>query len=415
MKRSLFFAFLCVVIAATLSACSEMSTTPPHGERTPITTDVAWTVIHREPKISLNSIRFDPSGQFGIALSYYDGRGSYTTDKGNSWQPLNLTQWLGQAGSFDFGKPTIADAQTAWLEVSSIQDRRLFLGSTSNGGHSWTFKEFPHSDIFNTSIRSSLSTICVFQRGQLADWGSWSRRREFYISVDGGTSWSQRSLPDYVVDMALVEGRTIVTATASDSTRYAISSLLISTDEGQSWRTVLRDTLWYFHGVFFPTPSAGIVIAARYRTDIDSTRLRQAVFRTLDAGNTWTKTYEFSIPWRDKYYSSIMSAAILFAVPPTWILHIHYSFTGSGGLNIDRYRSDDNGLTWAYLENLRGYYYEPAFAPPDWKVGIRGNQMTQDGGRTWQVKSWLITRAIFPNPYEVFAVKDSLILRGTAP
>lgn len=416
MKRNLFFPLTCAVIVATLSACTETSTTPPpQGDGIPITSEVVWTVAHREANVSMNTIRFDASGQFGIALSYYDGRGSFTTDKGNTWQPVNLIQWIGQTGSFDFGLPTIADAQTAWLEVIRMQDRRLFLGSTISGGRTWTFKEFPHSEIFNKSIRLSVSTIYAFQRRQFADWGLWRQRKDFYLSVDGGSSWSPRSLPHYVIDMALAAAKTIIAATASDSTRYATSSLLISTDEGLSWKTTYTDTLWYFHYVFFPTPSEGIAIAARYRTDIDSTRLRQAVFRTSNGGNTWTKTYEFNMPWRDKYSSSIMSAAILFAVPPTWILHIHYSFTGSGGINIDRYRSDDNGLTWAYLENLRGYYYEPAFAPPDWKVGIRGNQLTQDGGRTWQVKPWLITQAFFTSPYEVFAVKDSMILRGVAP
>ncbi len=408
------------VISVVMLACQEERIIspehiPPEKEKIPITLDIAWKVIHTDPNVQFNAIRFDPSGIFGMAYSW-DGRGLFTNDGGSTWRPLDLTQWLGL--SVSFSEVTIADTRTAWISAYRMQEERLFFGSTEDAGNTWSFKEFPHNKMFQVAatIRPSNSTIYVFESAGLAfEWWPWDRKKAFYVSVDGGTSWSQRSVSDYILDIAAISPRTIMAAVASDSTRNAVSSLLISNDDGASWRTSLTDTLWYFHHVYFTTPSEGIAVAARYRSDMDSTRLRQAVFRTSDGGNSWNKTHEFSIPWRGKYFGSRTGAGIIFAVPPTWILEVSYSFTGSGGFNIDRYRSDDNGQTWAYLEHLRGYYYAPAFAPPEWKIGIRGNQMTQDGGRTWQVKPWLITRAFFTSPYEVFAVKDSLILRGVAP
>jgi|GEM_PF-6539163 len=416
MKRNLFLPFLCAVIAAGLSSCSETSAPPPpQGDGIPITSEVVWTAIHSDRNVQFQTVRFDPSGTFGMAYSW-DGRGASTHDGGKTWRPFDLTQWLGHSDGFSY--VTIADTRTAWLNAYDIQNTRMFFGLTEDAGNTWTFKEFPHMSAFQFAgaLRPSKNAIYVRESATPsfgAHW--WDKKRVLFVSLDGGASWSRRSTSDYILALAAVSPGTIMAAVASDSTRYAVSSLLISSDDGASWRASLTDTLWYFHGMHFATPTEGIAVAARYRTDMDSSRLTQAVFRTSDGGTSWKKTYELSVPWRGEYYSSRTAAGVLFAVPPVWMLNVSYSFTGSGGSNIDRYRSDDNGLTWAYLENLRGYYYEPAWAPPDWKIGIRGNQMTQDGGRTWQVKPWLITQAFFTTPYEVFAVKDSLILRGVAP
>jgi len=404
-----------LVLSFVMSACQKDEIIPPEEEKTPISNEILWTVIQQDRNLAFQTIHFDPSGMFGMAYSG-DGRGYSTHDAGKTWRAFNLTQWLDQSGGFSYA--TIADTKMAWMNAYDIHGSRMFFGSTEDAGNTWTFKEFPYTRTFQipAAIRPSNKAIYVFESASLPfEWSPWYRKRSMFVSLDGGASWGQRSLADYILAVAPVTASTIMVAAASDSTRYAISSLFISSDNGATWKPSLTDSLWYFHGIHFATSTQGIAVAARYRTDMDSSRLAQAVFRTLDGGITWKKTYELSVPWRGKDYASRTTAGILFAAPPVWVLDISYSFTGSGGLNIDRYRSDDNGLNWAYLENLRGYYYEPAFAPPDWKVGIRGNQMTQDGGRTWHVKSWLITRAFFTSPYQVFAVKDSLILRGTAP
>lgn len=402
------------VISVVMLACQEERIIspehiPPEQEKIPITRDIAWKVIHTDPNVQFHAIQFDPSGNFGMAYSVLDGRGYYTNNRGSTWRQFDLTKRVGLPANFS--QVTIADTRTAWISARSTDYTQLFFGLTRDGGTTWIFKPFTGGLIRPWGVaRPSADHIFVFGSD-----GEGRLLRSLWVSNDAGGSWNEKPMSAYVVGLAAPTPQIVVALVANERSPLANSAILVSSDGTSSWKTAYADTVWYFHTVHLATALDGIAVAARYKSDMHSNRLRQAFFRTNDGGNTWSLSFEFSIPWRGPYYSSRTGGHMIFSSPPTWLMGITYQFTGSGGINLDHYRSDDNGQTWAYLENLRGYYYAPTFSPPDWKIGIRGNQMTQDGGRTWQVKPWLITRAFFTSPYEVFAVKDSLILRGTAP
>lgn len=217
-----------------------------------------------------------------------------------------------------------------------------------------------------------------------------------------------------IFDIATANGVDLVVSVQASPVSL-LSALYYSNDGGTSWKKANIDTTGsgtgyrYYWTQFLSTKTA--ICAATWSTPAPQTLV--GIFRTADGGANWERVYQTAL----LYTSRGGGAVFVLARSPRVLLR---TITDDNRFMYFTYNSDDDGLTWIPTGSWAGSsqpysYYTPTFAPPDWRIGISGPWMTQDGGKSWNQKSWYVANAAFLNAYEVIGVRDSVILRGTAP
>ncbi len=354
-------------------------------ETVPITSEIKWEVILTDSRANFGlgaGVAFDSSATFGLVR----GSGGWfrTVDGGRNWFFLEA---LGSGPQLNIVSPTVA---YAWRPPVRTED----------GGKTWYALSGPFSA--SAGFEPAAEYVAF----------AWENQN-LWRTEDGGRSWTATSLSKRVIDVTSANGKNIVAVVQDSSSEV----LFFSADAGRSWERGAVDTTtlrnsgrgWLFQAARMRDSEIGVAGASTFRDASDSSlNVRtEGIFRTSDGGRTWEKVFEFRV---------LGNALISFthAKFPRW----HILARSGSRLNPKAYVSEDDGRTWEAGADgdFRVYdYYRPSFAPPDWRIGIAGPYMTQDGGKTWTERSWYVRNAAFLNAYEVIGVRDSVILRGTAP
>ena len=320
---------------------------------------------------------------------YFGGVGGgvwKTNDAGNSW--MNISDGFFKTSSV--GAVAVADSDPNVIYVG--MGEACVRGNASNGdgvyksvdgGKTWT-----HVGLENTyhigavKIHPKNPDIAyVAALGHL--WGP-NDERGVYRTTDGGKTWKQvltRGKDAGAVDLAFDPSNPRVIYAAFWQVRrnpYHFDSggpgsgLFKSTDGGDTWTDISR------------APGMPRGVLGRIGVTVSPVNPERVwavveaedggVFRSDNAGRTWTKTNEQSIlRQRAWYYSHI------FADPAN--ADTVYA------LNVGAYKSIDGGRTWQAFRPPHGDNHALWIAPDNPQRMIEGNDggatITSDGGRTW--------------------------------
>jgi len=376
-----------------LEGCEKSPTSPP-AERPPsaITSDVKWEVAFTDPRANFSfrpTVQFDSSGTLGFAI----GEQTYlrTTDGGRSWLTI----------------PPDGGGWNLFITSKSVAYRFYPFQRTDDAGKSWRTISTPTTFGTIMPVTENLFYFFAFDTLNGTSHGTTSWKTE-----NGGNSWTQLGTPEGATfGLATADGINLVVSVQASPVSL-LSTLYYSNDGGTTWTKGNIDTTGsgtgyrYYWTQFLSTKSA--ICVATWSTPTPQTLV--GIFRTTDSGANWNEVYQTAVP----YTSGGGGVFFLLARSPRLLVQV---IIDPARFDSETYNSDDDGLTWISTGRWLGpySYYTPTFAPPDWRIGISGPWMTQDGGKTWTEKSWYVANAAFLNAYEVIGVRDSVILRGTAP
>ncbi len=337
-----------------------------------------WTALHDTswPRLVVFDVAVDPADSQTILVAT-DGTGVHrTTDGGASWQI-----GIGGTGAF-------AGRSLRFRPGSSTE---LFLGTSSLA----VFRSTDGGDTFAGSSRG-ISSIDLFSihanpldPNELAVAFQGSNNGGVYSSTDGGVTWSLESAPPT---------RYSAVRFAPDGTLYAISSGpssvapegLYRRENNGSWTPLGPDQGPLFESdlatMRFSVNDPALILLGG--SDFGVAGFEDTIWRTTDAGQTWTKVYEVDNSQRvtdleivEDGLDQVMIASRDF----------------EGGL----LRSTDGGLSWspsgsglptAFLRapRLCASTNDPqAFYLSGWlSFASSGLFRTSDGGVTWVSTGW---------------------------
>ena len=319
---------------------------------------------------TFDSTRF--GGLHWRSIGPYRG-GRVTTVAGVPSEPL--TFYMGATGG---GIWKTADAGVTWRNVSDGQLRVGSIGSLAVAAAD------PNVVYAGTGEREP--------RGQSSTWGD-----GMYKSTDAGKTWKSvglentRSIAQVVVDPRDAD----VVYAAAEGNRWTHGpdrGVYKSIDGGGHWKLVLHpsDDVSPIDLTIDPS-NPRILFAAiwdfqRLPWQIRSGGPGSAIYKSTDAGETWTRLAGHGLP------TGIVGRIGVSVSPanPQRVYAIIEASADTGGL----YRSDDDGDTWQHLsaERLirsRSWYYTRVTADPQDEntVYVMNAQIMKsiDGGKTFQV------------------------------
>jgi photosystem II stability/assembly factor-like uncharacterized protein len=161
--------------------------------------------------------------------------------------------------------------------------------------------------------------------------------------------------------------------------------------QNNNWQTIYQDSTVFMSQIRFLDKNTGFVLATN-SVPIDSLRGRQFVFKTSDAGKTWTK-FACGFP-------TVRDGARMVAP-------INANTLIGAGYNI--FKSIDSGLNWS---NLNPTYVGSGFFSIYIKDSLNwvladGNSITRtsNGGTTWKV----VLTTEFPAPFSLFSFPSDMV------
>jgi photosystem II stability/assembly factor-like uncharacterized protein len=267
------------------------------------------------------------------------------------------------------------------------------IWKTTNRGTFWfpVFDAMPENTFGDLAIAPSNPRIIYAGSGeqnnrQSSSWGS-----GVYKTTDAGATWTHIGL-----EKTTSIGKVIVHPTDPNIVYVAAvgnlwkaspdRGLYKTTDGGRSWTRILYvDTLTGATDLAMDPRNPNVLYAATYQ------RLRSAfgfngggpgsaLYKTSDAGATWTKL-ENGIPTGDK---GRIGLTISQSKPGVVVALIEHA-TESG-----TYRTDDAGASWKRVsrQNPRPMYYSAPFIDPtnDKRIWLLGTTIvkSEDGGSTFE-------------------------------
>ncbi|HEV2840829.1 MAG TPA: hypothetical protein VGW39_05845, partial [Chthoniobacterales bacterium] len=341
-----------------------------------------WTPLHDTswPRLVVFDIAVDPADSQTILVAT-DGTGVHrTTDGGASWQ-------IGIGGTGAFAGRS--------LRFDPGSSTELFLGTSSLA----VFRSTDGGDTFASSSRG-ISSIDLFSihanpldPDELAVAFQGSNNGGVFSSTDGGGTWTLEPAPPT---------RYSAVRFAPDGTLYAISSGpssvapegLYRRENNGSWTSLGPDQGALFESdlatMRFSINDPALVLLGG--ADFGVAGFEGTIWRTTDAGQTWTKVHEFgdSQPVTDIEIVEDGLDQVMIAS------HDDSSSDHAGVL-----RSTDGGLTWlpsgsglptAFLRGPRlcASPNDPqAFYFSGWlSFASSGLFRTSDGGVTWVSTGW---------------------------
>ncbi|RYD97285.1 MAG: glycosyl hydrolase, partial [Sphingobacteriales bacterium] len=319
------------------------------------------------------------TGEVNSSRSSYAGIGVYrSTDKGRSWRYLGLPE------SQHIGKIQLhpTDDNTAWVAAmghlySNNRERGVY--KTTDGGATWRQTLFVDDktgvvDIDLNPQNPAELYATAWQRIRHAwDFEPAGPGSGLYKSTDGGEHWSRISTEGSGLPTGKVVGRMgVAVYPKNPSTVY-----LVVDNQTPSKDTTLGDTTRYYLRSF-----KGISLE-------DFGRLDERKLDTFLKRNGLIKRYTA------KQVKELVQAGKL---PPNALYDYLYVNTGfeSAPVGAEVYRSDDAGRSWTKtndkpmprLYSTYGYYFGKIWVAPDderkvFLVGV-SLQMSVDGGHTFR-------------------------------
>ena len=300
-----------------------------------------------------------------------------TQDSGATWSPAQS----GLTGT-GFAGLAVDPADPASVWVGSYQDGGVFR--SDDFGRTWTARTIGSA---NAAAR-----FVAVQPGSRRVWVGVSSRGP-YVTSDGGSTWSLRRhgfIGSGVQSLLVMPGapRVVLAGTYGDGVHR-------SADRGASFHaSTLRDVeVW---GLAAPRRSTRVAVAGTPR----------GIYRTADAGRSWTR--ESRYPAEDVEFS-LSSPQVV------------YACSQEAGL----LRSTDGGRTWTKRSDLGGYGADAlAIHPNDpatiWVADQHGVSWSHDGGRTYHFPGSgtvpeMVHELVVPpgHPRTVYAASDYGLEKST--
>ncbi|HET9373080.1 MAG TPA: hypothetical protein VFO19_22615 [Vicinamibacterales bacterium] len=300
------------------------------------------------------------------------------------------------------------------------------LWKTTTGGATWTslFDEMTDSSVGDIAIAPSDPNVVYVGMGEPNNRQSSSIGNGVYGTRDGGKTWTHLGLED-----TQSIGRIVVSPTDPNTVFVAAVGHLFgpneerglykSTDGGKTWKkSKFIDADTGFTDVAIDPKNPRVLYAASYQRrrtwwGYNGGGPGSALWKTTDAGETWTRIQGGGFPEPDDKIYGRMGISIHRANPN--ILYLIAEVGAEAGIQVGVgddggpgnsgdaartisnnpkrsgvWRSNDAGKTWTFLSNVNNrpiYYSQIRVDPVNPDKVFQGGataMMSTDGGKNWQ-------------------------------
>ncbi len=352
----------------------------------------SWSWRNIGPRLGGRSLAV--AGSTARPLEYFAGvvgGGVWKTDDaGNSWRPVS-DGWFASASVGSIGICE-ANPDVVYVGMGEGQFRGTMSSgdgayATRDGGRTWTFVGLGSStgQTMIPRMRVDPGNCDRVYAAVLGDPYGPNDERGVFRSLDGGSTWERvlfggplAGASDLTIDP--LEPR-ILYATIWDVHRppwggrtQGTSGIFRSSDAGDTWTELtgnpgLPDTVIGKVGI-----SASGGTAGRVYVVIEAAPGHGGVFRSDDGGETWTKTNgNNALFHRAEYYNRITADPL----DPDRVYVLNKNF----------FRSDDGGWTFELVDVPHGDNHDLWIAPDDNRRMVQANDggptVTWNAGRSW--------------------------------
>jgi photosystem II stability/assembly factor-like uncharacterized protein len=272
---------------------------------------------------------------------------------------------------------------------------------TENAGQTWdNISDGKMGTVSNSigaiAVAPSNDKIIYVGTGESDPRGDWENGEGIYKSTDGGDTWQYAGLRDTreTGSIAIDPHNPNIVYVASLGHVFKGNpdrGVFKTTDGGKTWQKVLYvDENTGANNVVMDAKNPNVLYATMwqmYRTEwtLNSGGPGSGVYKTTDAGKTWTKIS--NNPGFAKGELGKMGVAV---APNNSNVVYAIAQAKDGGV----FRSDNAGATWTRVNDewklrQRAFYYMAIYVDPtNWKVAYAPNVdsvfKTTDGGHTWK-------------------------------
>ncbi|MBI5474704.1 MAG: T9SS type A sorting domain-containing protein [Ignavibacteriae bacterium] len=312
----------------------------------------------------------------GVASGYmwgtnFFGRAIHTTNAGADWQlsavpdsarSLVSVQFIDRNTAFIAGaynvRPTTSSATNPNLFVrrtrpralgwaryfqsigltDTIQYRGMFLKTTDSGRSWFAPGVLPDSIYYLIGMSFANPRIGYVTADANTQFGT----AAILKTTNGGATWSRQSIPESVIELRhiyAIDSLRVVAAGYAAEAGSIFGTLLLTTNGGASWQQLGFAGIDNFTDVFFQDGVVG------YAVGIDNS-IRGAVFKSNDAGNSWTR-----LPFAP---DSVLLSGVRFARNAN-VGFVFGNVVSAGFLPPFIARSTDAGTSWS-VQNIPGSY-----------------------------------------------------------
>lgn len=317
-------------------------------------------------------VSYPAPSQFSLVLSAVDANAAWTTvvDVAQESSTLNYARttnggstWTvaavpGNAQTEFLTDLQALDANTAWAAVATDPDNLTGgrLLKTTNGGATWV--TVTTSAQFSAGVPAYVRFFSATQGVAVGD--GLQNRFEVYTSADAGASWTPvpaANIPPKLVNEELLELLPLAAKVGN--------ALWLVTSRGRVFRTTDAGQTWSVSAA--PVSANDFVNAIAFRDAANGLILLDTgeLLRTTDGGLTWTRVQPTG-----SYHTIGLDA-----VPGTrTYVATGFAGTGTGGLGTgagSSYSTDD-GLTWTALESTLNHALVDFTGPgAGWSAGVQ--------------------------------------------
>jgi len=405
---------------------SPLPEAPPQPEPTsagepPASGELTWVRTGGPPGGLGYDIRYnfdDPNTWY--ATDNYAGV-HISTDDGYTWFPSN-SGIPRQSGPTGDGTPIFCltvdphDPQIIWVGT----DITGHIYRSTDGGSTWVQRDHGVTMDYDTLTFRGFtvdprSSDIVYAMGETSRMSPTTVGGVVYRTTDGGDNWQEiwdggmpSSLTRYLwinpqdpdilyVSTGIFDRGAVGEAPDWETNPEPFGGLgiLKSTDGGQTWRILNEENgleFLYFGSLYMHPHDPDILLAAAGHSIPEAAGRRleaadhrpQGIYRTTDAGETWTQVLE---PPTERSFEAFSAVEMCPSDP-----NIAYA-----GSELAVYRSEDAGITWTLVSG--GTAWGPPGVRAGWPIDFQcdprdtdrvfannysgGNFLSEDGGRTW--------------------------------
>jgi photosystem II stability/assembly factor-like uncharacterized protein len=296
--------------------------------------------------------------------------------------------------------PALTSGRVADIAIDPTDKRTWYVGAAAGGVWKSTNGGISFAPIFDGQGSFSIGTVTIDPANTNVIWvGSGENNAQrvvaygdgIYKSIDGGRSWTNMGLKssEHIARVVIDPRNSDVVYVAAQGPLWrggGDRGLYKTTDGGKTWNKILGGNDWTgVNDVQLDPQNPDILVATTWQ------RLRRvyafvaggpgsAVWRSTDAGKTWTKS-QSGFPDGDLGRIGLARSP----ANPNVIYAIAEAAERKGGF----FRSRDGGASWDKMSDYQsgGNYYNEIFADPknvDRVYAVEPIlQVTDDGGKTF--------------------------------